>query len=380
MNTLTGIEADRVDTIMRSALDRLRIMSYVPTTWDDNILTELRCQAVITALEKTWSAEDQLRALAEGEGMAVMAGKDLALVKQAARATRSTCRNLQADRESLQILMSRPETTADVLGGERGGGEEMARFIKYLGELTAQVHTRMTTTVEDEAANRALLHDLTEKERLMEETRDVLQVKLTEVLAEKESVTFSLDQTLRKLQLELQDITAHNNLELETVQREMSDAIAKATSDHDLRMRQLQGSLDSTERLLADMTEKNREEEQRMRKEKNRSEATLNAKIASYDEDMLSRHRMLVETEENYAKESAEYAQLKEYFDRIDADLALADEEAEVLKAVERRAAFGTKVLDGYTVLIQKIVRGKLGRIRVNKLKPKPKGGKKGKK
>jgi hypothetical protein len=89
---------------------------------------------------------------------------------------------------------------------------------------------------------------------------------------------------------------------------------------------------------------------------------------------------MLVETEENYAKESAEYAQLKEYFDRIDADLALADEEAEVLKAVERRAAFGTKVLDGYTVLIQKIVRGKLGRIRVNKLKPKPKGGKKGKK
>jgi hypothetical protein len=379
MNTLTGIEADRVDTIMRSALDRLRIMSYVPTTWDDNILSELKCQAVITALEKTWAAEEQLLALAEGEGMAVMAGKDLALVKQAARATRSTCRNLQADRESLQILMSRPETTADP-GGERGGGEELARFIKYPGELTAQIHTRMTTTVEDEAANRALLHDLTEKERLMEETRDVLQVKLTEVLAEKESVTFSLDQTLRKLQLELQDITAHNNLELDTVQREMSDAIAKATSDHDLRVRQLQGSLDSTERLLADMTEKNREEEQRMRKEKNRSEATLNAKIASYDEDMASRHRVLAETEQNYAKELAEYAQLKEHFDRIDADLALANEEAEVLKAVERRVAFATNVLDGYTVLIQKIVRGKLGRIRVNKLKPKPKGGKKGKK
>ena len=162
--------------------------------------------------------------------------------------------------------------------------------------------------------------------------------------------------------------------------REMSDAIAKATSDHDLRVRQLQGSLDSTERLLADMTEKNREEEQRMRKEKNRSEATLNAKIASYDEDMASRHRVLAETDQNYAKELAEYAQLKEHFDRIDADLALANEEAEVLKAVERRVAFATNVLDGYTVLIQKIVRGKLGRIRVNKLKPKPKGGKKGKK
>ena len=373
MNTLTGIEADRVHMIMRHAIDRLQVLSYVPTSWDENILSELNCQAVITALEKSWSAEEQLRALAEGDGMGGGGGgKDITLSKIAAKATRSTCRNLQADRESLQVIMSRPEAQPT---------EAMSQLLKYLTELTNQVHTRMTTTVEDEAANRALLHDLTEKERLMEETRDVVQVKLTEVIEEKESVTFQLDQTLRKLELELQDITLHNKHELDNVQREMTDAIAKATSDHDLRMRQLQSSLDQTERGLVELMERNREEEQRMRKEKNRSEAALNAKIAQYDEDMTSRQKVLTETRAAFAAESAELARLKEHFDRIDADLALAREEEEILAAVARRANLGRRVMDGFAIRIQKIARGRIGRAIVAKLKPKGKGGaKKGKK
>ena len=370
MNTLTAIEADRVNLIMRNALDRMRVMSYVPTSWDDNILADLECQPVITALEKSWTAEEQLRALAEGDGMGGGGGggRDITLAKIAAKATRGTCRNLQADRDSLQVIMSRPEAQST---------EEMSRFLKYLSELTAQVHTRMTTTVEDEAANRALLHDLTEKERVMEGARDVLQVNLTEVTEEKESASFQLDQTLRKLQLELQEITGHNNLELESVQREMTEAIAKATSDHDLRMRQLQGNVDSTERGLGELMERNREEEQRMRKEKNRTEAALNAKIAQYDEDMSARLKMLTDLRASHAAESAEYATLKEHFDRIDADLAMGREEEMILAAVARRADLGRKIVDTHVTNIQRIVRGKLHRNLVNKLKPKKVGGKK---
>jgi vacuolar-type H+-ATPase subunit E/Vma4 len=101
------------------------------------------------------------------------------------------------ERESLQILMDCPEEPA----------EEFTRFIKYLGELKSQINTRMTTTVEDEAASRTTLHELTDRERLMEESRDALKQKLAEVREEKEHVTLSLDQMLKKLQLELQDIT-----------------------------------------------------------------------------------------------------------------------------------------------------------------------------
>lgn len=37
MNTLTGIEAERVSQILRHAIDRLHILSYVPTQWDDDL-------------------------------------------------------------------------------------------------------------------------------------------------------------------------------------------------------------------------------------------------------------------------------------------------------------------------------------------------------
>lgn len=115
-------------------------------------------------------------------------------------------------------------------------------------ELKTNVNIKLTTTVEDEAANRTMLHELTEQERRAEESREALNTKLDEVRDEKEHTTFGLDQILRKLQVELQDLTINNKVELETVQRDMSEAISKASSDHELRMRQLQDQLDSLER------------------------------------------------------------------------------------------------------------------------------------
>ena len=79
--------------------------------------------------------------------------------------------------------------------------------MQYLNELKTQVLARLTTTVEDEATNRTQLHELTERERHYEESRDILQTKLKELREEKEQVTQGLDLTLRKLQAELSEIT-----------------------------------------------------------------------------------------------------------------------------------------------------------------------------
>lgn len=80
--------------------------------------------------------------------------------------------------------------------------------------------------------------------------RVVLQKQLDELRKEKEDVTFGLDQTLRKLQNELHDITQHNNIELDSVAKEMNEAINKATADHELRMRQLQDRVDAMDRTV----------------------------------------------------------------------------------------------------------------------------------
>lgn len=194
MNTLTGIEAERVNQILKHAIDRLQILSYVPTSWDDDVVVDIKCQPVLNSLERLWMAEEQLKEIDSG---ITAGGKDIMLIKQMHRTCRAACRNFTADRASLQVIMSRPELQS----------EDFTKFIKYLNELRSQTLQKLTTTVEDEAANRTTLHDLTEKERQFEESRDILQSNLNDLRAEREQVSYGLDQTLKKLDNELRDIT-----------------------------------------------------------------------------------------------------------------------------------------------------------------------------
>lgn len=128
------------------------------------------------------------------------------------------------------------------------------------------------------------------------------------------------------------------------------------------------------------MVAKNKEEEQRMRKEKSRMEAALNAKIAQYDEDMEARSKTLKELTDAFERESAEYSALKEHFDKIDADIARDEEEQRILAAVQRREDFGRLWLAKAAADLQKLHRGRVAREMVAKLKAKMKKGKKGKK
>lgn len=373
MNTLTGIEADRVNDILKHSIDKLQILSFVPTQWDDDVYAEVTCQPVLASLEKQWSSEENLNEILEVGGTTMDGGKELTAIKRCHKATRGTCRNLMADPKSLQVLMDRPETL---------GNEELLKFIKYLIELKSLVNVKLTTTVEDEAANRSLLHELAERERKMEESKDILQLKLNEVREEKDRVSFQLDQTLRKLQLELQDLTLQNSTELNTVQKEMSDAIAKSTFEHELRIKQLHEQIEASERIMTESIDKNNDEEMKLRKEKHKAEVALASKISSYDEDMLAKSNELDILNRNYKTEFDEYSRLKEYFDRIDANLHRIAEEEKILLAVKRRDDFGLFVVYRAAQKIQSIVRMKQGKAIVAKMKPKSKksGGKKGKK
>ena len=118
-----------------------------------------------------------------------------------------------------------------------------------------------------------------------------------------------------------------------------------------------------------------------MRKERGRVESTLSSKIAQYDEDMAARRQMLESLQAAFEVETSEYASLKEYFDKVDADLYRQEEEEDILAAVARREEYGDGVLTRAAVLIQKIARAKRARAEVAKIRAKKnKGKKKGKK
>ena len=50
MNTLTGIEADRVNQILKYAIDRLVVLSYVPLSWSDDVVVDIKCQPVLSSV------------------------------------------------------------------------------------------------------------------------------------------------------------------------------------------------------------------------------------------------------------------------------------------------------------------------------------------
>lgn len=193
MNTLTGIEAERVNHILRHAIERLNILANIPLTWDNNLLGQIQHELIFNTLQKLWLNEQQLHSL---NGF-VEDGEDFSIIKQSHRTSRSIARNLQVDKNSLSVIMTYPEMKSDGI----------SLYIKYLNDLRLIVLNRMTTTVEDESAHRTELHDLTEKERRYEESRDTLQKKLENLLEEKDRVTTVLDQSIHKFQTEIQDIS-----------------------------------------------------------------------------------------------------------------------------------------------------------------------------
>ena len=399
MNTLTGIEAERVVQILKHVSDRLQLLCYVPTKPDETILQELRNGATIELLQRQWEAEEQLKNLNDG-AFADMGGRDISVIKSAHRAVRALSRQLLTDPESLNVLINkkRPEERRNLpnmahffgklppIGFETNSPESNANaqtnFITYLNDLSAFIQQRLTTTVEDEAANRTILQDLTEKERHAEESKIALESKFKEITEEKAAVTFGLDSTLKKLELELQDLKSSNKVEIDLIQVEMGEAINKAAVDHDLKMRQLHDHVDGLERQLADVVEKNREEEQRLRKDKTRAEHALNNKIAQYDADMLSRKAYYDKLLGEYTAELEEYHVLCEYFERVDLDSAHEVSESARLRLVETREAYGMMFLNHAAAKIQALWRGKIVHYNYQKSKKGKKGGgdKKGKK
>lgn len=400
MNTLTGIEAERVVQILKHASDRLQLLCYVPSQPDEELLSQITNASTIECIRRQWDAEEQLKNLNES-AFSDLGGRDIAVIKASHRAVRALTRQLLADPGSVEVLIDRKsaeekknlpslakfiaklppigaQPPQELSKGPESNANALTNFITYLNDLCFFVHKRLITTVEDEAANRTILQDLTERERDAEEKKIALESKLKETTEQKAAETFGLDSTLKKLELELQDLKSSNKVEIDLIQVEMGEAIKKAEVDHDLRMRHLHDQVDGLEKQLDDMMRNNRDEEMRLRKEKTRAENILNNKIAQYDTDMTAKKLAYDELLKEYNEEKAEHFELSEYFKRVDLDCAHDEAEQTMIQLVDNREEYALMCL-GIVRKIQALYRGFTLR-NANKAKKGKKDGKKDKK
>jgi hypothetical protein len=125
-------------------------------------------------MRRQWYLEEQLRKVsATPTNVSSETGGvvDMALTNQLRNNTRVLCRLLKADGEAMRCLNTAAVSTSLQ-------ARPTTLLLKYLNDLRVNVQRKLSVTVEDEAASRNLLHDVTEKERAAEESRDALQHQL----------------------------------------------------------------------------------------------------------------------------------------------------------------------------------------------------------
>ena len=239
---------------------------------------------------------------------------------------------------------------------------------------------KLSTTVEEEATSKNLLHDLSERERSAEDERDALHQTLQLNRAERDRELSTMDQLITKLRAELHDITQSNQMEMESIRQEMKENMEQAEAEHLAKGKRLQDRIDQLSQEMVRLRDEHREKEAALRKKKEKHEHDLAAQIKTYDTDMAAKQTETLELMELMKEEKGELDQLEEYFDKIDKNQAQKNEEERILTEFKRRLDAARGVLDKAATKLQSRARGGIARTELAGSKKKGKKGKKGKK
>lgn len=374
MNTLTGIEAERVNQILKHGIYRMNILSNVPIVKDDEFLLSSHRDVVRKSLERLWSLESEVKDELESSFQYT----DFEMIKQLHAASKSVVRNISEDTEYFNYINSKRSISEGI--GEAPDNNSVQDLIKMLDKLRERVLIRITSTVENETQNRIQYRELVERERKFQDMKTILMKKLDEVLQEKEKVTLDLDTHIRKLQLEIQQLTQLSSMSIKEVESEMNNSIQKVIEDHNNQKIQLDIKLNSSEKQMTLLIDKNKEEESKLRREKIKNENVLSQKISQYDSAMQKLTYELDDLNRDFILESKEYDSLVHHYHTLDLDAEKSEEEARLLNALQKRSEFGKWVIDIAIVRIQALVRGRRARLIVVKMRSKSKKAKKSKK
>ncbi|GMH85741.1 hypothetical protein TrST_g4801 [Triparma strigata] len=382
MHKLTSLEAQRVTSVLDSTLEKLQTLSYIPTEPDadtvDSVVGSLQesgSNNVKSCIQQLWQLEDNYRRSKESAfSNSNFGGNEsgFEIGEQLHNTSRTLCRLLRKHPIAMDLLMENSSSRSPAL----------MNVCQYLQDLAAITFRRLSTTVEEEAANTKTLRELTDKQKLSEKDREGLQQNLEFQRAEKDKEVAMLGQTISKLRAELHDITRTNEIEVANIEQSAKENVESAGDAHAARCEELKTETDKLLEAIKNRCAKNAETETALRKRKSKFENELTTKIAAYDQEMGDKQAQIEDLTAKFESEEAELKELQEHFDKVDANTATSDAEAKILAEIAAMDAAADKILGDACVVIQKRARGIIDRAIVAKLKKKKgKGkGKKGKK
>jgi chromosome segregation ATPase len=203
-----------------------------------------------------------------------------------------------------------------------------------------------------------------------------LQKDLKSEKAESEAEVKTLDVAVTKLRTEIDNIRNSTATEIKTLEdatrtREDDDKVSwdkKSTSLSD-RLEKLRAELAAT-------SQRNRDQEEQLRKKKNKNQAEVETWIRNYDDDVRDKVGHIRAIQKEYAEEQKQLRWYEEYFQRVEAERTVRGNEQRKIDLEKAKENAQKALLDHAATQLQRVFRGR----QVRKELAKAKGGKKGKK
>jgi hypothetical protein len=248
-------------------------------------------------------------------------------------------------------------------------------MLGIVSSFKTSVVERMSTSLEQAQAKSEFLGELKSRIKQEEEDLEIIKAELAKEADKRAELERKKDH-IGKLTAAIQEVRYANDKEAGDVARHMSDKLQGLRVSSGDRSHKALDLFDKASGDFVKSCETAAEMEDQLRKRLNRGMAEVNAAIARYDDDMLSKRDHFDRLRRQHADESARLAVLAEHFRKVDRDLANEAEEERLIEAERAEVRAKEKYRHDKAAMIQALFRGNQTR---KALKKKKKGKGKGK-
>ncbi|KAJ1637159.1 hypothetical protein T492DRAFT_954266 [Pavlovales sp. CCMP2436] len=368
---LTNVEAQRIMLTLEETFVKLSLLACIPpgAMPDSTVLPELVGPEIHQVLHEQALLEQQYESVSNPSNMAsnrVLPDFET-LDDELRHSSRVVSRMLMEDRQ----IVDKVEAT---MGGF-DPDPSMRRFLGTFNELKHQTFQKMSTSVEEEKSKEEFYLEVSAREEKASQMLRALQKDLKNEKAEHDAEVHGLDEQVAKLRTEIDHIRSSTSAEI----KNLEDTTRTREDDDKRTWDQTDTSLVAElERLRAELVstaQKNKEQEEALRKKKVKNETEVEAWIRKYDEEVKDKVSHIRAIQKEFDEEKRQLAWYDEYFQRVEAEKAQRASEQRKVDEETAKITAQKALLDHAATVAQCIWRGKLARRELDKVK-KSKGGK----
>lgn len=326
----TNIDAQRILAIMDELKEKLTYLSVVTSQVLDGLQGEegqQACELLGPDLVRQFSEQIRLEDLymvanAQADGAFGHAEDNDDVhedVKSLKKNTLELCRKMKAVTNIVQELRNFQETRPNTV----------IQFLKTLADMQELTLKRLTTTVEEERSRQELLEHYKSREAEASKRRQQLEKDLNHIRRECERAGSQRTEILTKLKADLLDVRDSKEDRMNLLRTRFETRMKEHQEAFDAKRKELETRINALKDSNQKLRNNSQEEEISKKKTAKRYEMDVENQIKQYDTTVKEMAYNLNEHQELYKKEQRQLNELREHFEKVDAEKeCIANEEA----------------------------------------------------